>query len=101
MPSRLSSSNDLLEIDECGETLQRLAGEGVVGPLPALLPLEETRVGELLQVMAHGGLRKLDRGRELADAHRAVAAGEQVDDLHAGRVGERAKQRCGRLGLLL
>ena len=65
--------------------------EGEVGPPPALLPLDEAGVEQLLQVVRDRWLREPDP--ELADAD-VLGAGEPVDDRDAGRVGQRLEV-CG------
>ena len=82
-------------------TVERRSVEGEEGPRPALLPLEQTGGDELLQVVAHRRLRQPEDGDEVAHAHRPLARGEQVDDPHAGRIGERAEDRGGRVRLVV
>ena len=104
-PSRTMSADVsiscLLEVEKVGQRGGRPGVQRVVGPLPALLALEQAGVRELLQVMADSRLRKPQRLDQLADADRLGRRRERVEDPHPRRVAERAEERRRRLDLLV
>jgi hypothetical protein len=51
--------------------------------------------------MAHRRLRQAQERDELTRAHRLVAPGDQVHDLHPGRIRERLEHRSRRVGVLV
>src|SRR5262245_961148 len=93
------SCEDLLELDDPGQPRRGLGIEGEVGPLAALLAVEQSRARELREMVARGRLAEAETLRDLACAQRLVALGDSVDDSHAGRVGERLEELRRGLGL--
>src|SRR5437764_11976725 len=99
--SRIRSRDDLRDSDDGHEALERLVVEAEVGPLAALLAIEQARLGQLLQVVAHRRLGEAERRLERARADGLAGGGEHVEDLHAGRIAQRAEERGGRVDLVL
>ena len=52
------------------------------------VPTDQTRGAQHLEVMRHGGLRKIEQWDELADADLPGVLAQHVDELHADRVPE-------------
>ena len=72
-----------------------------VGPLAALLALEQPGVDELLQVVRDGRLRQSERLDQVADADRLRAVGEHVHDPHPSRIAERLEHLRRRSRLIV
>jgi hypothetical protein len=63
-----------------------------IGPATTLLSFNQARVGEYLQMVAHGRLRKPEWPSEVADARFAVGmSADQAEQSEACGVGEHAK----------
>src|SRR5262245_14971536 len=58
---------------------------------PGVLDGDEAHLGEQLEVVGDRRLADADLPDDLADGHRPVAGGEQVEDLDAGGVGQTAE----------
>lgn len=68
--------------------------EGVVGPTTSLFAGDEAGLGELLEVVAEGGLGDAEPFGEVAGADGAsVVGGEVADEPNPGGVGESLEQR--------
>jgi hypothetical protein len=88
------------QVDERRESRHRPRVDRVVGPFAALFAVEQTGIGEPLQVVRDGRLRQPERRDQLADAYRLAGVDEQVHEPHAGGFAERSEQ-ARRSGCLL
>src|SRR4051794_38251485 len=75
------------------QRVDRLRDEAVVRPRASPARVDETRLAEDLEMVRDRRLRELERRREIADTD-LVRSRENVDDRHAGRIGERLEPRC-------
>jgi hypothetical protein len=67
---------------------------------PGVLDGDEPHLGEHLEMVGDRGLANPDLLDDLADCHRPIVGGEQVQDLDASRVGEAAEPAGVVLGVL-
>ena len=80
---------------------ERLRPDLEVDPLPAALTIQQARLVEHLQVVAHGRLREADRGRQVAAARLGARAGsDQAQEAKPGGVREGLEGGRERLGVL-
>ena len=83
-----------------GHRVQGPRHQGVVGPDPALVPGQDARVDEHLQVMRDRRLGQPERLGQLADAGlTALVRGDHRDQPQPGRVGQGLEQRGQAVGL--
>src|SRR3981081_1678166 len=87
------TSATAVEVDEPGQSRARVRVDREEAPLATLFSREQSRLDELPQMVRHRGLRKSERLDEIAEANGLAARREQVEDLHAGGVSERAEER--------
>ena len=80
------------ERQDCLRRLGQVLAELVEAPHPPLEAADQPGVFELGEVMADGGLAEVEGGREVAHADRFGGSLQQVEHLHAGRVGERPEE---------
>ena len=83
-----------------GEGGQATGIDLVAAEGPGVLDGDEPHLGEHLEMVGDRGLANPDLLDDLADRHRLIAAGQQVQDLDAGRVGEAAEPAGVVLGVL-
>ena len=73
----------------CGQLLQRLGADVVVGPQAAPLGVDDAGLAQLLEVVRERGLGDVEQRDELAHADLAGVLAQHVDELEPDRVAER------------
>src|SRR5947209_5341169 len=87
------SSSSRRSAQPCGQLVERVRADVVVGPQAAALGVDDAGVAQLLQVVRERGLGDVEQRHELADADLPGVLAQDVDQLQADRVAERFRHR--------
>src|SRR2546423_2094564 len=75
-------------VEDAARCGRKVGSEPVEGPDPALRDVDEAGLAKLGHVVRDRRLRDVERGREVADAHRLIGVAQAERDLQTGGIGE-------------